>query len=185
MAAVVSIRITIHPGVGHLSGLHQKLPTSSGKQAAEDAAKDLLPQIDTKTENSYPFGCEWNAEGVLLLEKCHSVTVLTQWADSRSFQSCQTASPRHPRDCQRWPMIWVWSGAFHLWETQWSCRKATPLAEVLGLSSAVLLLHITDISGNSTTVLTFPCPAVRIPVHPSRQFSCIKRIGILSMVTHV
>lgn len=29
-------------------------------------------------------------------------------------------------------------------------RKATPLAEVLGLSSAVLLLHIPDISGSST-----------------------------------
>lgn len=42
------------------------------------------------------------------------------------------------------------------------------------LSSAVLLLHITDISGNSRAALALPCPAARTPLHHSKAVQLYK-----------
>jgi len=52
LATVVSTRFTVPPSAVIFLGFtkEEQLPTSSGKQAAEDADKEMLSQIGTETE---------------------------------------------------------------------------------------------------------------------------------------
>ena len=88
LATVVSTSFTVPPCAGIFLGFTKRdwLPTSSGKQVAEDADKEMLSQIGTKTERLYPcsdshLSVNEIQRGVLPLEKCraniHWVTVLS------------------------------------------------------------------------------------------------------------
>lgn len=144
LAAAVPTRptLTVPPRAGiflHFTKRDQ-LPTRAGRQVADDADKGALSQTGTVRKTLrmiYPYikhaGFSIYKNANLLFNKC------IQWANSSAFQNCQSSSPRQLRDCWRGPAVRARSGEFPLWETQSHSRKATPLAEMSGLPSAVQL----------------------------------------------
>lgn len=79
-----------------------QLPTNSGKQVAEDADKEMLPQVGTKTEGLYSCSDSYLSVNEMERRFClqknarqaniHQVTVLSV-GRLQFFPSCQTSSP--------------------------------------------------------------------------------------------